>query len=113
MTFKFESKAIWLAKLTEEEIVDLANFNCGDEEMNDFLKNEAYEEQECGMNTTIIRIQPLIRQNMRVYKFTGGGFFARLPTVQKDLIHPHLQFLACFSSLHFSACFPVFVPLIF
>lgn len=47
-------KAILLAKLTETELVDLANFDCGDQEMNSFLINEAYNEQELGMNTTIL-----------------------------------------------------------
>lgn len=47
-------KAILLAKLTEEEIGDLANFSCGDDEMNRFLENEAYHEQQLGMNCTTL-----------------------------------------------------------
>lgn len=54
MVIKLNPKAILLAKLTEEEFGDLANFNCGDAEMNDFFKNEAYNEQELGMNNTTL-----------------------------------------------------------
>jgi len=54
MSLKLNSKAILLAKLTEKELYDLANFNCGDDEMNCFLKDESLIEQEYGMNTTML-----------------------------------------------------------
>ncbi|MDI6711115.1 MAG: GNAT family N-acetyltransferase [Bacillota bacterium] len=43
-----------MARLTEEELPDLAKFDCGDEKMNCFLKDEAFDEQERGMNSTIL-----------------------------------------------------------
>lgn len=52
MSVKIDYSLIKLAKLSEEHFSDLANFDCGDEEMNRFLKEEAYNEQEMGMNTT-------------------------------------------------------------
>ncbi|MCL6638347.1 MAG: GNAT family N-acetyltransferase [Firmicutes bacterium] len=51
---KFNPKAVLLARLTEDEIRDLANFDCDDEEMNRFFRIEAFDEQERGMNTTIL-----------------------------------------------------------
>lgn len=45
MSQKLNRKAILLAKLTEAELGDLANFNCNNDEMNNFLKNEAFIEQ--------------------------------------------------------------------
>ncbi len=54
MSPKLNPKAILLAKLTEDEIGDLANFNCADDEMNRFLQQEAYNEQQLGMNYTIL-----------------------------------------------------------
>jgi len=47
-------KAILLARLTEEDLPHLANFNCGDTEMNQFLKEESFEEQKRGLNSTIL-----------------------------------------------------------
>lgn len=54
MVIKLNPKAILLAKLTEEEFGDLANFDCADAAMNEFLKSEAYNEQELGMNYTTL-----------------------------------------------------------
>lgn len=54
MSKKLNRKAILLAKLTEEELGDLANFDCNDNEMNRFLKEEAYNEQQLGMNNTTL-----------------------------------------------------------
>ena len=51
---EMNTKAIVLARLTEDEIVNLANFNCGDDVMNEFIKTEAFDEQELGLNTTIL-----------------------------------------------------------
>lgn len=47
-------EAIELARLTESELNDLVSFDCSDEEMNRFLNDEAYEEQDKGMNSTIL-----------------------------------------------------------
>lgn len=54
MDLKFNPKAVLLARLSEEELPDLANFDCGDAEMNRFLQEEAYEEQDKGLNSTIL-----------------------------------------------------------
>lgn len=54
MILEFNIDDIQLVRLTEDEVGDLANFNCGDEEMNRFFKEEAHQEQELGMNTTIL-----------------------------------------------------------
>lgn len=43
-----------MARLSEEYLGDLANFDCGDEEMNDFLTTQAFPEQQIGMNNTIL-----------------------------------------------------------
>ena len=51
---EFNPKAVLLARLTENELCDLANFDCGDDEMNFFFREEAFAEQEIGMNTTIL-----------------------------------------------------------
>ncbi|WP_347490113.1 hypothetical protein ABDB91_02770 [Desulfoscipio sp. XC116] len=48
------TKAILLVRLSETEIPDLETFDCGDAEMNRFLRKEAYSEQEAGMNSTIL-----------------------------------------------------------
>jgi hypothetical protein len=47
-------KAVLLMRLSEAELHDLEAFDCGDTEMNSFLKAEAYSEQESGMNSTIL-----------------------------------------------------------
>jgi GNAT superfamily N-acetyltransferase len=47
-------KAIVLARLTENELPHVGCFNCGDEEMNTFLRVEAYAEQAMGMNSTVL-----------------------------------------------------------
>jgi len=47
-------KAILLARLAEEDLLNLANFDCGDSEMNHFLKEEAYKEQCAGLNSTVL-----------------------------------------------------------
>lgn len=54
MKYKFNPKAVKLVKLTEEELSDLAIFDCGDEEMNEFFREYAFPEQQMGMNTTIL-----------------------------------------------------------
>ncbi len=43
-----------MARLSKDELSDLANFDCDDEEMNRFFREEAFQEQEKGMNTTIL-----------------------------------------------------------
>lgn len=47
-------KAVLFARLSEDEFPDILQFDCNDEEMNRFLKEEAYEEQRMGMNSTIL-----------------------------------------------------------
>ncbi len=47
-------KAIVLARLTENEFPHIGRFNCGDEEMNKFLRDEAHTEQAMGMNSTVL-----------------------------------------------------------
>ena len=47
-------KAIVLARLTENELPDVESFDCGDEEMNTFLREEASAEQTMGMNSTVL-----------------------------------------------------------
>jgi GNAT superfamily N-acetyltransferase len=47
-------KAIVLARLTENELPHVGCFNCGDDEMNTFLREEAYAEQAMGMNSTVL-----------------------------------------------------------
>lgn len=54
MEYKFNPKAVKLVKLTEIELSDLAIFNCGDSEMNEFFREYAFSEQQMGMNTTIL-----------------------------------------------------------
>ncbi|WP_027365927.1 hypothetical protein [Desulfotruncus alcoholivorax] len=54
MDFKFDIDKIELVRLTENELVDLTNFDCEDLEMNRFFREEAFTEQEMGMNTTIL-----------------------------------------------------------
>ncbi len=54
MSVEFDKKEVILAKLTEQELVDLADFDCGDGNINDFLRDEAFSEQEIGMNTTVL-----------------------------------------------------------
>ena len=49
-------KAIVLARLTENELPHVGCFNCGDDEMNTFLREEAYAEQAMGMNTLFLFI---------------------------------------------------------
>ncbi|MBU7005259.1 hypothetical protein [Phosphitispora fastidiosa] len=66
MSEKLNRKAILLAKLTEEELGDLANFDCKDEGMNKFLKKEAYSEQQLGMNNT----------TLMYYEGTLAGFYS-------------------------------------
>jgi len=51
---KFNSKAVLLVRLSEAELSDLNNFDCNDEEMNEFLRDEALLEQETGMNCTVL-----------------------------------------------------------
>jgi predicted GNAT family N-acyltransferase len=53
-SFNFNMKAVLLAVLTAEDSVDLANFDCGDEELNCFLQEEALDEQEQKLNKTIL-----------------------------------------------------------
>jgi GNAT superfamily N-acetyltransferase len=40
--------------LTEEELPDALDFDCGDKEMNTFLREEAFAEQAMGMNSTVL-----------------------------------------------------------
>ncbi len=47
-------KAILLARLTVDELDDLAIFDCSNKEMNDFFKEDAYREQEKGLNNTYL-----------------------------------------------------------
>lgn len=47
-------KAILLMSLTEKELPDLPTFDCGSKETNNFLLNEAFGEQERGLNTTTL-----------------------------------------------------------
>lgn len=54
MDYKFDIEQTELVRLTEKELVDLANFDCEDGEMNRFFREEAFTEQEMGMNTTIL-----------------------------------------------------------
>lgn len=50
----FDPKLVELAKLSERDLGNLASFDCGDEEINRFLRDEAFREQELGFNTTIL-----------------------------------------------------------
>ncbi|KKM08722.1 hypothetical protein SY88_21610 [Clostridiales bacterium PH28_bin88] len=52
--YDFNSRAVYLARLSEEYSGDLANFDCGDPVMNEFLCTQAMDEQEKGMNHTIL-----------------------------------------------------------
>lgn len=47
-------KAVHLVRLSEDELPDLVDFDCGDQEMNRFLKEEAFDEQAIGMNSTVL-----------------------------------------------------------
>lgn len=47
-------KAIHLVRLSDDELPDLLGFDCADDEMNSFLCNEAFNEQEIGMNNTVL-----------------------------------------------------------
>lgn len=51
--FRFNPEDVVLARLTEGELSNLANFDCGDNEMNSFFREEVFNEQELGMNTTL------------------------------------------------------------
>ncbi len=53
-SFEFNMKALLLAGLTAEDSADLANFNCGDDELNRFLQEEALNEQEQKLNKTVL-----------------------------------------------------------
>jgi len=50
--FNFDTDLVELARL--DSYHDLANFDCGDTEMNQFFLDEAYEEQEKGLNSTTL-----------------------------------------------------------
>lgn len=45
---------IVLARLDETDLSNLANFNCRDDEVNHFLREEAYQEQGLGLNYTTL-----------------------------------------------------------
>lgn len=51
---EFNPKAILLTPLGEEELPDLDNFDCGDWQTNYFLRNQAFDEQRRGLNTTTL-----------------------------------------------------------
>ena len=51
---KINRKAVLLARLSKDDLECLASFDCGDEEMNNFLKNDAFEQQDEGMSRTIL-----------------------------------------------------------
>ena len=55
-SFEFNMKALLLAGLTAEDSADLANFNCGDDELNRFLQEEALNEQEQKLQEGTIHI---------------------------------------------------------
>ncbi|MEW6183038.1 MAG: hypothetical protein AB1500_07660 [Bacillota bacterium] len=52
--YKFELKNVELAKLSEEDLPNVARFDCGEDEINHFLKDEALEEQDGGLNVTVL-----------------------------------------------------------
>ena len=52
--YRFNSKAVHLAKLSADETANLANFNCGDNELNRFLLEDALDEQEQRSNRTYL-----------------------------------------------------------
>lgn len=54
MEYSFNTDAVELVRLTIEEVSDLVHFDCGDDEMNQFLRDEALDEQDIGMNSTIL-----------------------------------------------------------
>lgn len=49
---RYNPEAILLARLSEED--DLASFNCEDEDMNAFLKEDALAQQQMFLNSTIL-----------------------------------------------------------
>lgn len=51
---EFKPSAILLMRFTETELDDALEFNSGNQETNDFLKNEAFGEQERGLSTTTL-----------------------------------------------------------
>ena len=50
----FNPKAVLLIKFTEQELPDTAAFDSGDSETNDFFRNDAFRDQERGLNTTTL-----------------------------------------------------------
>lgn len=51
---EFNPKSILLMKFTEEALPDVLAFDCGDNEANSFYHNEAFAEQERGLNATTL-----------------------------------------------------------
>jgi ribosomal protein S18 acetylase RimI-like enzyme len=47
-------RSLLIAQLTEDDLPYLVDFDCGDEEMNKFLREECYQEQELGCNSTTL-----------------------------------------------------------
>jgi len=49
---RYNPEAILLARLSKED--DLASFDCGEEDMNAFLKEDALMQQQMFLNSTIL-----------------------------------------------------------
>lgn len=52
--FSFDIDKVLLTRLAEDNLPDLVNFDCGDNEMNIFLRDEAFDEQGKGLNSTTL-----------------------------------------------------------
>lgn len=48
---------LFFVPLTEDDLQHIETFDCGDDEMNSFIRQECYDEQTCNLNATYLMYQ--------------------------------------------------------
>lgn len=48
---------LFFVPLTADDLQHIESFDCGDDEMNTFIRQECYDEQECNLNATYLMYQ--------------------------------------------------------
>ncbi len=90
-SFDFSMKAVLLAGLNAEDSADLANFTCGDEELNRFLREEALNEQEQKLREDVAQSRASGRARAKYpnrcsFDIYSATWYSKLEVDRKDRI---------------------------
>lgn len=51
---KIDPRSFYVDLFCENDLINIATFDCGDKDMNEFFQNECFEEMRLGLNATYV-----------------------------------------------------------